>query len=90
MIELICTNNKKMPKWAAKSFVTDDNRVFVPAALARDGEPIVLFSCCYDAEPIIKDGKHIYVNIDWLIRNFPEDAVVFEQIKKKNLEAART
>lgn len=74
---------KKYPKWRKRAAIDDDGTIFFPAGNVAS-EMLIFFEISWEAnQRVIVDSKHLYVPIDWLIRNHPKAATDLERIKAK-------
>jgi hypothetical protein len=72
---------KAPPKWARTLGVTDDGRIFVPAAISGRSDMEVFLCAGYDGTPACYQGKHLFVPLDWLEREFPSGGDVYEIVR---------
>jgi hypothetical protein len=61
---------KRIPEWARSIGVTEDGRVFVPAAMGGSEQEVFL-CLAYDGTECVEYLKHYYVPIDWMASEFP-------------------
>ena len=70
---------KKILEWARSIGVTDDGRVFVPAALGGSEQEVFL-CLAYDGTECFEYLKHYYVPVDWMAAEFPKTKELCQQM----------
>ena len=57
--------SQKTPKWIRTIAVTDDGKIFIPAAI--HGNEKAAFMCAsFDGIPYIFDNEHLYLPLEWI------------------------
>lgn len=69
-----------MPPWLSTAAISSTGTVFVAAAIA-DNEHRVFMCACFDNTPLlVANGDHVYVQAEWLAREYPKVARTCEAI----------
>ncbi|MCE9561862.1 MAG: hypothetical protein K8U57_07395 [Planctomycetes bacterium] len=69
-------------KWQRSAALSDDGRVFAPAAVAGN-EQQVLYCAMWDSVPVVMEYGHAYVPTAWMIREYPDTLEVCTLIESK-------
>ena len=75
-----------MPEWLRSSAMDRKGRIYVPAVIGGS-EDLVMLKATYDGTPVVISEDHLYVPIDWLIEEHPEDRGDLEHIRMRVTEA---
>ncbi|AZZ76948.1 MULTISPECIES: hypothetical protein [unclassified Pseudomonas] len=70
---------KKIPEWARSIGITDDGRVFVPAAIGGTEQEVYL-CLAYDGTECVQYLKHYFVPVDWMASEFPHTKELCHQM----------
>lgn len=70
----IRTHGRRLPKWALRAY-QHEGRLFVPAALGASEQEVMLCAS-YDGVRVCMDAWHVYVEAEWLARNYPKTASI--------------
>ena len=75
-----------MPEWLRSAAMDQKGRIYVPAAIGGN-ENIVFFKVAYDGVPVVTSDDHLYVPIDWLIKEYPKERGDLEHIRMRVMDA---
>ena len=82
----------KTPKWALTSYRVD-GKYFIPGICITGSEQEAFFCALHDGAAMIKSpekgNKHIYVDLDWAMREFPDCGLNPDRIKERFDETSR-
>lgn len=71
----------RLPKWARSLALSPEGKLYVPAALAAS-EIVVLIAAGYDGTPVMQTDGHLFVEADWMAREFPKTAAAIEHMRE--------
>jgi len=71
--------SQKIPEWFRSAGITENGKIFVPAAIAGDESEVAL-CLLYDGTESYTHLNHIYVPADWMVREFPNTQELCEKI----------
>lgn len=77
---------KNLPEWTRSFGISDENVVFVPAAIAEVSEDEIHKCTLYDGTPSTTYKKHRYVPVKWLTKEFPKNSELCEMIEARAQE----
>lgn len=70
VVEFTLPKAKRLPKWARSVAISPEGKLYVPAALAAS-EMVVMVTAGYDGTPVMISDDHLFVEADWMEREFP-------------------
>lgn len=75
---------KRIPEWQRTAFINEsDDRVFLPSAIASMSDQTALLLCCIDGVSYVLDNNHVYVDSDWIKREYPNHLEALEALCAK-------
>jgi hypothetical protein len=75
---------KRYPEWRRSFGVSDEGKVFIPAAMAgTDSELHVMLGAAGDGQPTVAHLDHYFVPSGWLKREFPKHEELIEIIEAR-------
>ena len=81
---------KRLAEWK-RTVLVQDGEVWIPAGIFEN-EEIIFLTACYDAIPVLKYEKHIFIPLEWAIKEYchkPEEKAQFQAMANEFLEKAR-
>lgn len=86
IVSIITHSQRPLPKgialWMVSLLLTNDGECFVPAIASGRSETEIMICAACDGVGITMHKKHCFVPLDWLEREFPQQAELYANMRK--------